>query len=161
MTQLWDIALAEAIKYKGNVVQWWSGENDANAAFTANGATLGLCWDSSGFNLRNDGFVYKAPAEGAFAWSEGFVLLANAKNVDEAHALAKWVSTAEGSALWGAAVSANPAAKGGDKLLNPDNAAFYHAAFDEDALRKLWWWPDQDGEFAAKRGEYADKYRAA
>ncbi len=38
MTQLWDIALAEAIKAKGNVVQWWSGENEANAGFTANGA---------------------------------------------------------------------------------------------------------------------------
>ncbi|WP_192183205.1 extracellular solute-binding protein [Mesorhizobium amorphae] len=161
MTQLWDIALAEAIKHKGNVVQWWSGENDANAGFTTNGATLGLCWDSTGFNLRNNGFVYAAPGEGAFAWNEGLVLLANAKNVDESHALAKWVSTAEGSALWGAAVSANPAAKGGPKLLNPDNAAFYEGAFDEGALKKLWWWPDQNSEFVAKRGEYADKYRAA
>ena len=40
MAELWDIALAEAIKAKGNVVQWWSGENEANAGFTVNGATL-------------------------------------------------------------------------------------------------------------------------
>ena len=45
MVELWDIALAEAVKAKGNVVQWWSGENEANAGFTANGATIGLCWD--------------------------------------------------------------------------------------------------------------------
>ena len=78
MIELWDIALAEAIKAKGNVVQWWSGENEANAGFTANGATVGLCWDSTGFNLRNDGFKYVAPVEGAFAWHQGFVLMKNA-----------------------------------------------------------------------------------
>ena len=33
MVELWDIALAEAVKAKGNVVQWWSGENEANAGF--------------------------------------------------------------------------------------------------------------------------------
>ncbi len=31
MVELWDIALAEAVKAKGNVVQFWSGENEANA----------------------------------------------------------------------------------------------------------------------------------
>ncbi len=45
MVELWDIALAEAVKAKGNVVQFWSGENEANAGFVANGATVGLCWD--------------------------------------------------------------------------------------------------------------------
>ena len=41
MTELWDIALAECVKAKGNVVQFWSGENEANAGFVANGATRG------------------------------------------------------------------------------------------------------------------------
>lgn len=45
MVELWDIALAECVKAKGNVVQFWAGENDANAGFVANGATVGLCWD--------------------------------------------------------------------------------------------------------------------
>ena len=72
-SQLWDIALAEAVKAKGNVVQFWSGENEANAGFLANGATVGLCWDSTGYNLRKDGYGYVAPVEGAFAWHQGFV----------------------------------------------------------------------------------------
>lgn len=45
MRELWDIALAEAIKRKANVVQFWSGENEAQAGFRTNGATIGLCWD--------------------------------------------------------------------------------------------------------------------
>ena len=127
----------------------------------ANGATVGLCWDSTGYNLRNDGFGYAAPAEGAFAWHQGFVLMKNAVNVDQAHELAKWVSTAEGAAAWASAFSANPVGKGAAEMMNPDVAAYYNAAFDDAKLAALWWWPDQSAEFIAKRGEYADKYKAS
>jgi spermidine/putrescine transport system substrate-binding protein len=161
MTQLWDIALAEAVKAKGNVVQWWSGENEANAGFVANGATVGLCWDSTGYNLRNDGYGYAAPAEGAFAWHQGLMLTKNAVNVDQAHELAKWVSTAEGAAAWASAFSANPVGKGGAEMMNPDVATYYNGAFDDAKLAALWWWPDQSAEFVAKRGEYSDKYKAS
>lgn len=161
MTELWDIALAEAVKAKGNVVQWWSGENEANAGFIANGATVGLNWDSTGFNLRNEGFAYVVPVEGAFAWHQGFVLMKNAANVEQAHEFAKFVSTPEGAAGWASAFSSNPVAKGASDLMNPDVAAFYNATFNDEALSKLWWWPDQSAEFLARRAEYADKYRAA
>lgn len=161
MAELWDIALAEAIKAKGNVVQWWSGENEANAGFTANGATVGLCWDSTGYNLRNDGYAYVAPAEGAFAWHQGFVLMKNAANVDQAHEFAKYISTAEGAAGWATAFSSNPVGKGASDLMNPDVSAYYNGTFNDEALSKLWWWPDQSAEFLAKRAEYADKYKAS
>lgn len=161
MVQLWDIALAEAVKAKGNVVQFWSGENEANAGFVANGATLGHCWDSTGYNLRNDGYGYTPPVEGAFAWHQGFVCMKNAVNVEQAHELAKWASTPEGSAAWASAFSSNPVGKGGIDLMNPDVKTFYNSAFDDAALAKLWWWPEQSAEFIAKRGEYADKYKAS
>ncbi len=161
MVELWDIALAEAIKAKANVVQFWSGENEANAGFVANGATVGLCWDSTGFNLRNDGYGYIAPAEGAFAWHQGFVMMANAVNVEQAHELAKWVSTPEGAALWATAFSSNPVGKDAAANMDPAVSEYYNGTFNDEALSKLWWWPDQSAEFLAKRGEYADKYKAA
>ena len=161
MAELWDIALAECVKAKGNIAQWWSGENEANAGFVANGATVGLCWDSTGYNLRNDGYGYMAPVEGAFAWHQGFVVMKNATNVDQAHELAKWVSTAEGAAAWASAFSANPVGKGGIDLMNPDVSTYYNSAFDDAKLAQLWWWPDASAEFIAKRGEYSDKYKAS
>jgi len=161
MAELWDIALAEASKAKGNVVQWWSGENEANAGFTANGATVGLCWDSTGFNLRNDGYKYLAPVEGAFAWHQGFVLMKNATNVDQAHEFAKWISSPDGAAMWATAFAANPVGKGAADLMDPEVSAYYNGTFNDEALAKLWWWPDQSAEFLAKRAEYADKYKAA
>ena len=161
MVELWDLALAAAVAAKGNVVQFWSGENEANAGFVANGATIGLCWDSTGYNLRNDGYGYAAPAEGAFAWHQGFVLMKNAVNVEQAHELAKYVSSAEGAAGWASAFSSNAVGKGAAALMNPDVAAYYNSAFDDAKLAALWWWPDQTAEFIAKRGEYADKYKAS
>lgn len=161
MVELWDIALAEAIKVKGNIVQWWSGENDANAGFTANGATIGLCWDATGYNLRKDGYRYVAPTEGAFAWHQGFVMMKNATNVDQAHEFVKWVSTPEGAAAWASAFSSNPVGKGASDLLDPEVAAYYNGTFNDEALSKLWWWPDQSADFLAKRAEYSDKYKAA
>ena len=161
MVQLWDIALAECVKAKGNVVQFWTGENEANAGFVANGATLGLCWDSTGYNLRNDGYGYMAPDEGAFAWHQGFVMMKNAVNVEQAHELAKWVSTPEGAAAWATAFSSNPVGKDSSALLSADVAAYYNSAFDDAKLAKLYWWPDQSAEFIAKRGEYADKYKVS
>ncbi len=161
MTQLWDIALAECVKAKANVVQFWAGENDANAGFVANGATVGLCWDSTGYNLRNDGYGYAAPSEGAFAWHQGFALMKNAVNVDQAHELAKWVSGPEGAAAWASAFSANSVGKGAAALMDPAVSAYYNSAFDDAKLAALWWWPDQSAEFVAKRGEYSDKYKAS
>ncbi len=161
MTQLWDIALAECVKAKANVVQFWAGENDANAGFVANGATVGLCWDSTGYNLRNDGYGYAAPAEGAFAWHQGLALMKNAVNVDQAHELAKWVSSPEGAAMWASAFSSNAVGKGAAEKMSPDVSAYYNSAFDDAKLAALWWWPDQSAEFVAKRGEYSDKYKAS
>jgi spermidine/putrescine transport system substrate-binding protein len=161
MKELWDIALAECIKHKANVVQFWAGENEAQAAFKTNGCVLGLNWDSTGYNLRNDGFGFIAPKEGAFAWNQGVVLMANAKNVEQAHEFAKWLSTAQGAAAWAKAFSANPVGRGAIELADPDVTAFYNAAYPGDALQKLWWWPAQAAWFLKLRGEYADKWRAA
>lgn len=162
MTELWDIALAEAIKVKSNFIQWWTGENEAQAGFLVNGGQIGLCWDSTGYNLGKQGnYGYVPPKEGAFAWNQGLVLMSNATNVDQAHEFAKWLSTAEGAAAWASAFSANPVGKGGIDLMDPAVSEYYKGAFNDDALAKLWWWPDQEAWFIAKRGEYADKFKAA
>jgi spermidine/putrescine transport system substrate-binding protein len=160
MTASWDVILAEAVRAKANVAQFWKGENDAQAAFRSNGCKLGLCWDSTGFNLGSEGlpFAYLAPKEGAFAWLQGYMLLKNAKNVAQAQAFASFIATPEGSALNAAALRANPAAKGAIDLADPKVTAFYKAAFPGDALSKLWWWPSASSEFLARRNGYADRY---
>lgn len=159
----WDIILAEAVKYKSNVAQFWSGASDAEAAFRTNGCALGLTWDTTGFKLKSEGlpFGFIAPKEGAFGWLQGYVLMKNAKNIEQASAFANYVATAKGSAQNAAAFSSNPVGKGGIEQMNPDVLAFYKAAYPEDALSKIWWWPTQSTEFVKLRSEYADRFRAA
>lgn len=161
MKQIWDIVLAEAVKHKANIAQFWASENDAQDAFRTNGCTLGLCWDSTGSNMASAGFGFISPKEGAFGWSQGFFLMANAKNTDQGHEWSKWVSTAEGSAAWASAFKANAAGKGGIELADDNVKSFYKAAYPGDALQKLWWWPAQDAWFIKLRGQYADKWKAA
>ena len=161
--KVWDIVLAEAIKHKKNIVQFWSSENDAQGAFRTNGCTLGLCWDSTGYHLQADKLPisYISPKEGAFAWNQGYLLMKNAKNVEQAHEWAKFVSTPEGSAANAKAFAANPSAKGAVALADPSVAKFYKEAYPGDALSKLWWWPTQTSSFLKLRAEYADKFQAA
>jgi spermidine/putrescine transport system substrate-binding protein len=158
----WDVILAEAIKHKGNIAQFWKGENEAQAAFRTNGCVLGHCWDSTGYNMGKEGpYGYIAPKEGAFAWNQGVMVMANAKNVEQAHAWANFALTPDGAAKMATLYSANPVAKGAVEMLDPKVAAFYAAAFPGDASSKLWWWPVQTSSYLKLRAEYADKFIAA
>ena len=89
------------------------------------------------------------------------MLTRNAATVDQAHELAKWVSTAEGAAAWASAFLSNPVGKGGADMTNPDVTTHYRSAFGGAKLAASWWWPGQSAEFVAKRGEYSDKYKAS
>ncbi len=161
MKENWDVILVEALKKKGNIVQFWKGENEAQAAFRTNGAIIGQCWDSTGFNMGKEGpYGYIAPKEGAFAWNQGYMLMKNAKNVEQGHAWANWMTTPEGSAAMALVFSANPVAKGAIDLADAKVKEFYNAALPGDATSKLWWWPVQTSSYLKLRAEYADKFIA-
>ncbi|WP_192886528.1 extracellular solute-binding protein [Agrobacterium sp. LAD9] len=161
MREVWDVVLAEALKHKSNIAQFWASENDAQGAFRTNGCTIGLGWDSTAVNLSGDNFGFIAPKEGAFAWCQGFLLMKNAKNIDQAHEWAKWMSSPEGAAAWASLYKSNSAAKGAVDHVDQSVRDFYAAAYPADAASKLWWWPTQDAWFVKLRSEYADKFKAA
>ena len=48
----YDVILAEAMKHKSNIAQFWSNENEAQGAFRSNGCILGQTWDSTAGGLR-------------------------------------------------------------------------------------------------------------
>ncbi|MDE2445290.1 MAG: extracellular solute-binding protein [Alphaproteobacteria bacterium] len=158
--EIWDVILKEALTHKKNVVQFWKGENEAQAAFRTNGAIIGQCWDSTGFNLSKEGYGYIAPKEGAIAWNQGYMMMKNAKNVEQAYEWLNFQNTPEGGAAMAKVYSANPVGKGAVDLMDKANADFYNAAFPADALSKLWWWPAQNSAILKARAEYADKFIA-
>lgn len=163
MTKVWDVILAEAINAKRNFARFWSLEPEAEAAFTGDGCTLGLCWQQTGLNLQAAGspVAAVAPKEGAFAGAQGFVLMKNAKNADQAHAWVKYIASPEGGAAYAKAFAANPAAKGAVDKSAPAFASFFKEAYPDDALTRLWWWPPQSGSVLKLRSDYAARLVAA
>lgn len=157
----WDIILAEAVKHKSNVAQFWTNDNEGVAAFTTNGCRVGLIWESMGRSLVDQGVRYIAPKEGAFGWNQGFVLLKGSPNPTGAHEFIKWVSRPANCAQWAGANSGLPSSNGAMDLLDDKSKAFTVASYPGDAVSKIWWWPPQDPWFIKLRGEYADKWRAA
>ena len=108
-------------------------------------ASLASAGNSTGFNLQSEGlpFAYIAPKEGAFAWNQGYMLLKNAKNVEQAIEFVKFIATPEGSAMHAEAFRPTrwPRARSTSPI--PKVSAFYKAAYPGDALSKLWWWPSR------------------
>jgi spermidine/putrescine transport system substrate-binding protein len=163
MTKIWDVILAEAINAKKNFAQFWSLEPEAEEAFDSAGCTLGLCWQQTGSILQANALPIAAvaPKEGAFAGCQGFVLMKNAKNPDQAHAWAKFIASPDAGAAYAKAFGANPATKGAVEKSAPTFASFFKEAFPADAVSKLWWWPAQSGSFLKLRSDYAAKLVAA
>lgn len=162
-TEIFDVIVAEAIARKGNIVQFWSNENEAQGAFRVNGATVGQTWDSTAAALAKEGLPvgFIAPKEGALAWMEGVSIPSGAANLDQAYAFINWFLTPEAGAMYSNATSINSTAVGAADLLSDEAKAFFAAAYPGDALDKLWWWPVQESWYVAKRNEYQDKFLSA
>lgn len=161
--EIFDVILEEAIARKGNIIQFWSNENEAQGAFRVNGAAIGQTWDSTAAALAGEGLPvgFIAPKEGALAWMEGVSIPVRADNVDQAYAFINWFLTPEAGAMYTNATSINSTAVGAADLLSDEAKAFFAAAYPGDALEKLWWWPIQESWYVTKRNEYQDRFLSA
>lgn len=161
--EIFDVIVAEAIARKGNIVQFWNNENEAQGAFRVNGAAVGQTWDSTGAALAKEGLPigFVAPKEGALAWMEGVSIPSGAENIDQAYAFINWFLTPEAGAMYSNATSINSTAVGAADLLSDEAKAFFAAAYPGDALDKLWWWPIQESWYVTKRNEYQDRFLSA
>jgi len=161
--EIFDVIVAEAIARKGNIMQFWNNENEAQGAFRVNGAAIGQTWDSTGAALAKEGLPvgFIAPKEGALAWMEGISIPVGAENLDQAYAFINWFLTPEAGAMYSNATSINSTAVGAAELLSADAQQFFADAYPGDALDKLWWWPIQENWYVAKRNEYQDKFLSA
>ncbi len=159
----WDEILKVAVANKKNVGQFWSSANEALGAFQANGCVIGQNWDETAVALRDQNLDigYLAPAEGAFAWMEGYGLVKNAKNPEQAYAWINHFLRPEVGATFAASKGTNSVAIGAEQHLPEKAKAFFAEAFPGDAVQKLWWWPVQPSWYVSLRTEYTDRYLAA
>jgi spermidine/putrescine transport system substrate-binding protein len=158
-----DVIVAEAIKAKGHIAQFWTNENEAQGAFRAEGAVLGQTWDSTAYALRKEGLPigFMAPKEGALAWMEGLSIPVGAENLDQAYAFINWFYTPDAGAMYTTKSGIASASVGAEDKLGAVWKDFVTEAYPADALDKLWWWPVQDPAYVAIRNEYQDRFLSA
>ncbi len=158
-----DEILKVAVDHKGMIAQFWNTENEAQGAFRINGAVAGQTWDSTAFNLIQEGMpiAYAAPKEGALAWMEGFVVPKNAQNVDAVYEFINWYYTPEAGAMFVKATGYNSTARGAEALLPQATKDFFTNSYTAEDLANLWWWPIQEPWYVAIRNEYQDRYLSA
>jgi spermidine/putrescine transport system substrate-binding protein len=161
--EIFEVILAEAIAQKANIMQFWNNENEAQGAFRVNGAALGQTWDSTAAALAREGLPvgYVAPVEGALAWMEGLSIPAGAENIDEAYEFINWFLTPEAGAMYTNATSINSTAVGAEEFIAQEARDFFSAAYPDDALDRLWWWPIQESWYVARRNEFQDRFLSA
>lgn len=163
MRAIYDVILAEAVKHKKNVAQFWTNDNEGIGAFATNGCRVGLVWESIGRSLADQGTNVRwvTPKEGAFGWNQGYVLTKGAKNVDQAYEYLRWISRPKNGVRWGVANQGLSSAAGSIDLLTGPFKDFSVKAYPPEAVAKMWWWPAQEPWFIKLRGEYSDRFRSA
>lgn len=163
MIPIYDAILVEALARRRNIVQFWNNQNEAQGAFRLNGAAIGQTWDSTGAALAAEGLPigFIAPREGALAWMQGACIPAQAENIDQAYEFINWMVTPQAGAMFTNVSSVNSTGIGAAELTNDDARAFFQAAYPENALDQIWWWPIQETWFVNRRNEYQDRFMAA
>lgn len=163
MRAIYDVILPEVIKHKKNVAQFWSNDNEGIAAFATNGCKVGLIWESIGRSLQDQGANVRwiAPKEGAFGWNQGYVLMKDGKNTEQAYEFMKWMSRPKNGVRWAVANQGLSSSAGTMELLEGKFKDFSLAAYPTKAIETMWWWPPQAPWFVKLRGEYADRFQSS
>lgn len=163
MKKIYDKLLAFAIEKKPWIKQFWDSADNTKSGLLTNGVVIGQTWDGPALSLKKDGkpVSYMAPKEGAISWLDGWALLSEAKNTDQAYEWIKYVHSPEVSAMVADGSGYNPVVKGSADLLSPAAKKNFEEAYPDDALSKLWSRPAEPSWFADLRTQYAEKLKAA
>lgn len=164
MREIYEKLLAFAVKHKKSIVQFWSNAQETEAAFTQNGAVIGQTWDGPAMRMRSDTggqITYLAPKEGALTWMDSMAIPVKAANVEQAYAWMNWYYNPEHAAIHVRLSGYNSCAAGAAERSGEEYAANFAAAYPDNAIDNLWWYPPEPAWFAPARNEFRDRFLAA
>lgn len=153
------------IERKKNIRQFWSNAQETTNAFMQNGCVIGQTWDGPAMRMMSETegkIKFLAPKEGAITWMDGMAIPVGAKNLDSAYAWINWYyNGGKSGALHANASGYNSCAAGASKYLSAGAKANFEAAYPGDAIKNLWWYPEEPTWFVTVRNEFRDKILAA
>ncbi len=164
MREVYERILAFAIEHKPWIVQFWTNAQETEAAFLQNGAVIGQTWDGPAMRMRSDSggrYTYLAPKEGAMTWMDSIGIPVGAANVDAAYEWMNWYYQPEHAAIHVRLSGYNSVTQGAAELAGDEYAANFAAAYPDDAIERLWWYPPEPPWFAIARNEFRDRFLSA
>ncbi len=153
-----------AIERKPAIIQFWSNAQETEAAFGMNGAVIGQTWDGPAMRMRNDTggrITYLAPSQGALTWMDSMAVPVGAENLEQAYAWMNWYYTPENAAIHVRLSGYNSCTQGAAALAGEDYARNFAAAYPDNAIERLWWYPPEPTWFIAARNEFRDRLLSA
>jgi spermidine/putrescine transport system substrate-binding protein len=164
MRRVYEECLRFAVEHKPWILQFWSNAQETEAAFYQNGAAIGQTWDGPGMRLRSETggqITYLAPKEGALTWMDSIGVPVGARNVDQAYEWINWYYQPENAAIHVRLSGYNSCTQGAAELAGEEYAENFAAAYPEDAIERLWWYPPETAWFQAARNEFRDRFLSA
>lgn len=153
------------IEHKNNIRQFWSNAQETTNAFMQNGCVIGQTWDGPAMRMMsetNGKIKFMAPKEGAITWMDGMAIPKGAKNVSSAYAWINWYyNGGKSGAMHANASGYNSCATGASKYLSAQAKTNFEEAYPGDAIKNLWWYPEEPTWFVTVRNEFRDKLLAA
>lgn len=161
--KVYDEIVKFAVEHRPWVKQFWDTPDAIRAGFDDDGCAIGQVLDGPVNDLRVAGrpVTFRAPREGAIAWTDGWTLSAAAENIEQAYAFLDFLMTPETNALLAETSGYNPAVAAAAALLPDPARTNLLEAYPGDALEQLWFRRPEPPWFKSLRVQYAERLRAA
>ena len=160
---LMDQVGATLIACKPNFKFFFDNKDQLLNGFRSGEVWAAMMWDTGGWTLNRDipDIQYIVPRSGALGWLDTFALPARGRNEAAAYAWINFAMRPENAARIIKSVGNFSAAKGTAPFVDPRLKAQFVAAFPDNALKNIHWYPAIPPGLEEIEGRVMDRIKAA
>jgi len=160
---LMDQVGATLIACKPNFKFFFDNKDQLLNGFRSGEVWAAMMWDTGGWTLNRDNpdIQYIVPRSGALGWLDTFALPARGRNEAAAYAWINFAMRPENAARIIKSVGNFSAAKGTAPFVDPRLKAQFIAAFPDNALKNIHWYPAIPPGLEEIEGRVMDRIKAA
>ena len=160
---LMDQVGATLIACKANFKFFYDNKDQLLNGVRSGEVVAAMMWDTGGWTLNreNADIQFVVPRAGALGWLDTFALPARGRNDAAAYAWINFTMRPENAARVIKSVGSFSAAAGTDALVDPRLKAQFTAAFPDNVLKSIHWYPAIPSGLEEMEGRVLDRVKAA
>jgi spermidine/putrescine transport system substrate-binding protein len=160
---LMDQVGAALIACKGNFKFFYDNKDQLINGIRTGEVVAAMMWDTGGWTLNreNPDIQFIVPRSGALGWLDTFALPARGRNDAAAYAWINFTMRPENAARVVKSVGSFSTARGTEALIDPRLKAQFAAAFPNNSLKNIHWYPAIPPGLEELEGRVLDRVKAA